>query len=230
MTNGLAPVGPAARADAAMDDIHAEVDRYYTAKVRRHGATPLGVDWTCLPTQELRFVQLLRLCDVGAPFSLNDLGCGYGALLAFMAKRHDLAAVDYLGIDLSAAMIRRARALWRGQAGAGFVRAAASPRAADYSVASGIFNVRQNAPLPLWERYVAATLTQMHATSRLGFAVNFMAPPAPGRAAREGVYQPDREAWARWCERELGCAVELREGYGLREVCLLVRRRGQAVG
>jgi hypothetical protein len=28
----------------------------------------------------MRFVQLLKLRDFMSPFSLNDLGCGYGAL------------------------------------------------------------------------------------------------------------------------------------------------------
>jgi hypothetical protein len=48
-------------------------------KIRKFGATPLGVDWTCVSTQQLPFVQLLKLCDT-SPASLNDLGCGYGAI------------------------------------------------------------------------------------------------------------------------------------------------------
>ena len=59
--------------------VHTGISDYYTAKIRKFGATPLGVDWTCLPTQELRFVQLLKVCDFTSPLSLNDLGCGYGA-------------------------------------------------------------------------------------------------------------------------------------------------------
>ena len=86
----------------SLDSVYGAIENYYTAKVSRHGATPLGVDWTCIATQELRFVQLLKLCEFAAPFSLNDLGCGYGALLAYLAKRHASAAIDYLGIDLSA--------------------------------------------------------------------------------------------------------------------------------
>ena len=49
-------------ADPDIAAVHAEIDGYYTAKVTRHGATPLGVDWSCVPTQQLRFLQLLKLC------------------------------------------------------------------------------------------------------------------------------------------------------------------------
>ncbi len=211
-------------ADPRLDGVHAEIARYYTNKVTRHGATPLGVDWSCVPTQELRFVQLLKLCDFTAPFSLNDVGCGYGALLAYLARRHGSMPIDYLGIDLSAAMIRRARRLWRDHAACRFVQAEAGPRKADYSVASGVFNVRLDQPIQLWERFVAQTLTQIHKTSRLGFAVNFMTPPAPGRPARPGLYQTGPERWGRWCELELGASVEVIADYGMREFSLLIRR------
>ena len=210
--------------DPLLDGVREEIARYYTAKISRHGATPLGVDWTCMPTQELRFVQLLKAVDFLVPFSLNDVGCGYGALLAYLARRHGQADIDYLGIDLSAEMIRCARRLWRDHASAGFVRTDAAPRVADYSVASGIFNVRQGQPDDIWERFVAQTLIQMHATSRRGFAVNFLLPPQPDRLARPGVYQTAPEPWARWCERQLGVSVDVLEDYGMREFTLLVHQ------
>jgi SAM-dependent methyltransferase len=206
---------------APLDGVYAQVEAYYAAKVARHGATPLGVDWSCRATQELRFVQLLRLCDFAVPFSLNDLGCGYGALVAYLGWRHPGAAVDYLGVDLAPAMVRRAR---RRHAGAGtrFAVGRRCPRVADYTVASGIMNVKLGQPRAVWEAFVAATLGEMRRASRRGFAVNFMAEAPPG-SEPEGLYRTAPEPWARFCERELGCAVEVRDGYGLREFTLLAR-------
>jgi len=94
--------------DGRLGDVLSDVEAYYSARVAKHGATPLGVDWSCWATQNLRFVQLLKLCDFSAPFALNDIGCGYGALAAHLAMRHADAEIDYLGVDLSQAMIRRA--------------------------------------------------------------------------------------------------------------------------
>lgn len=213
---------------AALLPVHARIEAYYGAKVARHGATPRGVDWTCAPTQELRFVQLLKLCDFDRPFSLNDVGCGYGALIGFVARHHPQAEVDYLGIDLSRAMIGRARRRHRGTAGRRFVVGGDIPRTADYAVASGVMNVMLDHPRALWEEFVADTLRRMQATVRRGFAVNFMA-ERPDGAATAGLYRTDPRRWASFCREALGCAVEVVDGYGMREFTLLVRPAPRAV-
>lgn len=203
--------------------VHAGIADYYTGKIRKFGATPLGVDWTCVPTQQLRFVQLLKLCDFTSPFSLNDLGCGYGALLSYLDWRHAGCPIDYLGVDLSQAMLTRARRLWRERANVSFVRGHNSPRLADYSVASGIFNVQLGQPREVWERFIAATLDQLHRTSRRGFSVNFMRAPGSGKPDRQGVYSTVPERWARYSTDQFGAATEVIDGYGLREFTLIVR-------
>jgi SAM-dependent methyltransferase len=204
--------------------LHDEIAHYYSRKVSIHGPTPLGADWPCMPTQELRFVQLMRLCDFSEPFALDDLGCGYGALLAFLAKRYRRSKIDYLGIDLSPAMLVEARRLWRQRSNTRFVRGHASPRVADYSVASGIFNVKQQQSAEIWTRFVETTLHGMHATSRCGFAVNFLAPLAAGVEAKPELYRSPAHVWRQFCEDKLLARVEVLENYGLREYTLLVRR------
>jgi hypothetical protein len=208
-------------------EVHAGIAAYYTGTVRKHGATPLGVDWSCVPTQELRFVQLLKLCDFSTSFSLKDLGCGYGALLAFLDKRYADRRIDYLGVDLSPAMIRHAKRLWRGVPNVRFARGACGTQEVDYTIASGIFNVRLEQSLERWERFVATTLAEMRAASRLGFAANFMAPIA-GRETRAGLYRTAPEPWMRYCADDLGVDVELVNGYGMREFTLLLRTRASA--
>jgi SAM-dependent methyltransferase len=207
--------------ETAQADVAASVAHYYTAKIRRHGATPRGVDWTCMAVQELRFVQLLKICEFGAPFSLNDLGCGYGALLAYIEKRHAGTPIDYLGIDLSSAMIAEARLLWRGREATRFAIGSACSREADIVVASGIFNVKLDHPVELWERWIAANLRKMSGTSRLGFAANFM---APAKAADSPVlYRTRAGRWIRFCRDKLDCEVDLLDSYGLREFTILAR-------
>jgi SAM-dependent methyltransferase len=208
----------------SFDALCADVAAYYTARLARHGAIPLGVDWSCAATQQLRFVKLLRVCDVGQPFSVNDLGCGYGALAAFLAEIHPALATDYLGIDLSPAMIRRARRRFRGNQNTRFVVGRTPPRIADYSIASGIMNVKLTQPVELWEDYVRAILTDMHRASRRGFAVNFMTRPTPGAPADQ-LYCPAPARWRGFCADGLDCRVELVGDYGLREFTLLAWRR-----
>jgi SAM-dependent methyltransferase len=202
--------------------VHARIEAYFTDKISRHGVGPRGVDWTCTATQELRFVQLLKLCDFSRPFSLNDVGCGYGALVGFVARHHPEADIDYLGVDLSPAMISRARRRHRGAQGRRFLVGNEIPRIADYAVASGVMNVMLDHPRALWEEFVADTLRRMHASSRRGFAVNFMA-EKPDGTTTEGLYRTDPSRWTLFCQQMLGCAVEVVAGYGMREYTLLVR-------
>ncbi|WP_311982007.1 class I SAM-dependent methyltransferase [Bradyrhizobium japonicum] len=207
----------------ALAHVYNDIAAYYSAKVARFGATPNGVDWTCQATQELRFVQLLKLCDFSSPFSLNDYGCGYGALIAYLDRRHRGCAVDYLGIDVSHAMVRRARQKWREHNGAAFVLGHASPRTADYAVASGIFNVARTQKRQDWERFIAATLDDLHCTTARGFAVNFMKQRPPA-ARRDGLYTTDTASWARHCATRFNSTAEVHEGYGLMEFTLIVRK------
>ena len=94
----------------------------------------------------------------------------------------------------------------------------------EFSVASGIFNVRIDEPLRLWESFVKDTLHAMATSSRRGFAVNFLRPlPAALDDGSRELYRPRPERWARFCESALGLRVQMLDGYGLREVTLLVR-------
>ncbi len=225
MKTGASRGSPAAPAPVPdLQRVHEDVARYYTQKVLAHGATAAGADWACEPTQQLRFVQLLKLCDFSRGFSLNDVGCGYGALLRFMANRYRRLELDYLGIDLSHAMIDQARHSRRPSIRSQFAVAGTIPRVADYSVASGIFNVRLNQPAARWRLFIQQTLAGMHAASRIGFSANFLAPLGPGMQAIPELYRVAPDVWIHYCEQEFGAKVELVEGYGMCEFTLLVRR------
>ena len=206
--------------ETSLARIHASVDAYYSSKVESFGATPRGVDWTCEATQKLRFVQLLRHCDTTSRASINDLGCGYGALLAFCRERAPAWQLDYLGIDLSGAMVRAAQATWHDEAGVRFVQGTRSPRVADYSIASGIFNVCGAIERDGWEGFIRTTLRAMKASTRRAVAVNFMAPPASGPSAPSQLYRTRAAPWIEFCEDELGARTTLIGHYGLREFTL----------
>lgn len=214
-----------ASAEDLRDGVHSSIAAYYSRKIAKYGATPLGVDWSCTATQELRFEQLLRICDFSSSFSLNDVGCGFGALVGYLARRHPEVEVDYLGVDLSREMIVNACQLWKRRRRVKFALGGRSPRVADYSLASGIFNVKLAQPRASWELFVIETLAEMRTTSRRGFAVNFIAPRTPSDPLVPELYRVTPGRWIRRCERELGVAVELVNGYGLREFTLLIRPR-----
>jgi SAM-dependent methyltransferase len=200
------------------------VARYYTAKVRTHGPTPWGVDWTCGLTQDLRFVQLLKICGRRRRFSLNDLGCGYAALLSFITQRYGAGQVDYAGADISRLMIEHALQAWGRQPFAQFAVSSRLPRVADFSVASGLFNVQLKQTDEAWVAFIEEVLAELHRASRIGFAVNFILPPAPGLEPLAGLYRTAPDPWVDYCSQAFRADVDVVKDYGLREFTLLVRR------
>jgi SAM-dependent methyltransferase len=210
-------------AAAASGSAQLRIRNYYDLKVATHGATPVAADWTCRATQELRFVQLLRICRLDAPLSLNDVGCGYGALSRFLARRHPSADIDYLGFDVSPGMIREAQRL-PSTPTSRFEIGGRSPRVADYCVASGIFNVKLDIATAAWRKLVKATLTDMQRSSRLGFAVNFIDRAAADAVAPE-LFTTTARPWLTFCRTGLNMDASLVGNYGLPEFTLLARHR-----
>lgn len=216
MTAGAAGGSPPLR------EIRDSVRAYYSRVLERHGPTARGVDWPCTASQYLRLIQLLKVCDFRGRSSINDFGCGYGALVALLAERFPDATIDYRGIDISPAMIRAARSLWSARPDVEFSVGARCPRRADYSLASGVFNVRLESPIARWEKYVESILGNLRSSSSKGFAVNFLRRKR-GQPPPAGLYHSTPGRWATFCESELDCKVEVVANYGLAEFTLLAR-------
>jgi SAM-dependent methyltransferase len=194
---------------------------YYTERLSQHGASARGVDWPSAASQYLRFAQLLKVCDLSQAFSLNDFGCGYGALLDYFVFRGIDMPIRYTGIDVSAEMIAAARQKWSLRPQTDFVVGAACPGVADYCLASGIFNIKLEWPVDAWEVYVGSILRDLRINSRRGFAVNFMA--LSDGSSEPRLYRTDPDRWIRFLHGELGCRAELVSDYGLNEFTLLAR-------
>jgi SAM-dependent methyltransferase len=201
------------------EGILADVDAYYTDKVKRHGATPQGVDWNSAESQHLRFAQLSGLLPPSG-FSVCDYGCGYGSYYDHLAA--DRRDFRYIGVDVSAEMIRQARTLHAGADNATF-ECAQAPAQADHVVASGIFNVRQQVGDAEWLDYILGCIDTMAAASRKGFAFNCLTSYSDRDRMREDLYYADPKRLFDHCMR-ISRHVTLLHGYGLYEFTILVRK------
>jgi SAM-dependent methyltransferase len=203
----------------------AEVEQYYSRKLDRHGPTPRGVDWNDDDSQELRFERLLELVGDAEEFSLNDYGCGYGALLEHLVREG--RAVRYAGFDISPAMIATARQRHEEAPHATFTTEIAELRPADFTVASGVFNVKLDTPEDEWGRYVLEMIDQMAGLSVAGMALNALTSHTdPGRR-RPDLYYADPAALLDRCLRSYSRDVALRHDYALYEFTILVRLDGR---
>jgi SAM-dependent methyltransferase len=211
---------PAAVATHAMT--RERIARYYAAALATHGPTPRGVDWNSAESQELRFTQLLAVvADGGA--SVLDFGCGYGALAARL--RRDGHRGAYTGYDAAPEMIAAAEAdqVSQGLEACRFTSELEGIGSSDYALASGLFNVRLDASLPLWEAYVRDTIDAIARLGTRGFAFNMLTRYADAHRMRADLYYADPGTWLTWCLDRFGRHVVLRHDYPLYEFTILVR-------
>lgn len=199
-----------------------QVDAYYSAKLRAHGPTARGVDWNSPESQRLRFEQLLTVCDLQQPFTLNDYGCGYGGLLDYLTEQG--YRCTYHGYDVSASMVEHAIELHHDFDHCSFTADADRLPAADYTVASGIFNVKLQTPAAAWTEYVLHTIEAIAARSRRGFAFNLLTSYADADKMRADLYYGDPCVLFDHCKRKYSRHVALLHDYGLYEFTLIVRR------
>jgi SAM-dependent methyltransferase len=195
---------------------------YYEAKLLAHGRTPAGADWNSQASQDLRFRQLERLWDEDADASLLDYGCGYGALAAYARERGHHGR--YVGFDVSEAMVAAAREHTAALPACHITARREELVAADYAVASGVFNVKQDASDEDWTTYVWDTVQDLAALGTRGFAFNALTRYSDVDKRRPDLFYADPLELFDRCRRTYSRFVTLIHDYPLYEFTLIVRR------
>ena len=204
-------------------DMLTEIAEYYTAKLAEHGETARGVDWNGEESQALRFEPLCKIIAPTEPFTINDLGCGYGALNDFLLKRFN--QFDYTGIDVSKSMILSAQQRHQNDGQARFLLSSEPDQMADYGIASGIFNVRMGRNDAEWTNYVETTIEALNNTSRAGFAFNCLTSYSDANKMRDELYYADPCVMFDLCKTRYSRNVAILHDYGLYEFTVLVRKQ-----
>lgn len=201
-----------------------QVKDYYTQKILEHGATHEGVDWNSPESQILRFDQLLRVTRDEHDCSIIDYGCGYGAMAPYIRGLGYTG--QYFGFDISEAMIKAARKQQSKLLDCTFVSDAASLDVADYTIASGIFNVKQQIGNDEWHTYVVDTIRSMAEHSRNGFSFNILTSYSDKDKIRPDLFYGDPCFFIDHCIRTYSRHVAMLHDYGLYEFTILVRYYG----
>src|SRR3984957_4552432 len=162
------------------------VEKYYTDKLTTFGRTPQGADWKSAESQTMRFDQLMRLIKPQGPFTINDYGCGYGALVDYLKNRD--YQFKYRGLDVSEKMIAEARKSHDRDSRCEFYSEKTMLLAADYTVASGIFNVKLDIPEFDWREYMLATLNEFRRITKKAFAFNALTSYSDPEFMRADLY------------------------------------------
>ena len=201
-----------------------EIASYYTQKLRKFGPNPEGVDWKDEDAQNKRFEQLTRILNQATPdFSVNELGCGYGALLTHLQRNFPLLG-SYSGVDISRDMVLTAQNNFGELRKSEFREGSRLQRVADYSFASGVFNVKLSSTDDAWESHVWESIENLSEHSRIGFAINFLTCHSDRKRMDKNLYYPDPSEILKKIIQNFSRDVELIHGHGVFQFTILVSK------
>lgn len=201
----------------------ADVSIYYESKLGQFGTTPRGVDWRDKESQKLRFIKLAQLFPDSRSFSVNDLGCGYGAFANFLNAHYPRGR--YCGYDISKNMISAAQKK-NPEISTNFfhIFRAQEMKTSDYTISSGIFNVKLNHHQKDWENFVLKTIGDMNHVSRRGFSFNVLTSYSDKDKKRADLYYADPCFLFDFCKKHFSKKVTLCHDYNLYEFTIVVRK------
>lgn len=205
-----------------LDSIEGELKGFYARNLEAHGTGAQGVGWKNEQAQLVRFEQLQKLFPIGESFSVNDLGCGTGGFADFLNQRYK--SVMYIGYDMLEEMIELARQRHHEQ-NVSFrkINQASDMEVADFSVASGIFNIRYGMDDQRWKQYILDTIHELYNKSKKGFAFNALTTYSDKEFMKPELFYSDPLMLFDYCKRHFSKNVALLHDYYQYDFTIIVR-------
>jgi SAM-dependent methyltransferase len=189
------------------------------------GATPRGVLWgDGVDGQALRFDMLLQILknDISSSsLSLNDLGCGYGALFEHVKDMPFMENGFYYGYDICQDMIDDAKTRFP-DSRATFTENDCASKSADYSFVCGTFNMCATQSIENWTAYIHNSLINLFQKSIKGLAFNLL--DEDQNVPQDWLYYACAQDYVAFCRQNLSSHVEILRDPRLNEFTILVHK------
>lgn len=208
---------------ASNGSILQEVEALYSGNVRRLGLDSKSVGWRDQASHRLRFDKLVQGLipeDEAEPFTVNDVGSGYGAMFRYLDERFEKRLAQYHGYEISDAMIEACRAFIPDDDRLIIHKTNVPECSADFSFVSGTFNVRFQADDHAWDTYVKDMIIRLGQQSARGFAFNLLTSYVDWKEPH--LYYADPAHYFDFCKRNVSRKVSLLHDYALFEWTILV--------
>jgi len=208
-----------------MKEIEKQLRDYYETNLANHGASAQGVGWKNEIAQQKRFKQLANLIIKKNNFSINDLGCGVGDFLPFLLER-GYEPSSYIGYDVSETMLSYAEKKLGSFASVSFVKieTAKDLKEADYTMASGIFNLKYSVPAERWLNYILDTLESINEKSCRGFAFNMLTKYSDKELMLDHLYYGDPLFFFDHCKKNYARNIALLHDYDEYDFTITVKK------
>jgi SAM-dependent methyltransferase len=211
-------------AQPEVPEILSPVINSYDCSINKYGPTHRAVAWKDKERQQRRFQIFVGLLSYDMDrdnISINDLGCGYGAMFDTFKELPQFKDGTYFGYDISEAMVKAARGNVS-DARALFVKSHYATEKADYSFVSGTYNMKMAANEDEWREYVKESLIQLWSKTRISLGFNMLNAVSPLRLRT--LYYADPTYFIQFCEKYLSDKVRMVDLLHPEEFVILIRK------
>ena len=205
-------------------EIEQSEQKYYQKREKEGVAPHYEVGWKNKEAQYARFRQLTRLFEEESSFSVNDLGCGNGEFYRFLMDRATDKMVDYFGYDHMESMVLTSQERFPEIKHCfSVITACDEMETVDFTIASGIFNLKFETEERQWRNYMLETIDCMASKSRKGFGFNALSAYSDEEHKRPELFYSE-PAWL-WeeCVKRFGREIALLHDYGQFDFTIIVR-------
>ena len=201
------------------------LNRAYRDRLASKGSTAQGVFWRSQSSQFARFDALMSLVQEFRgcrPTSIADIGCGYGALLDFINESSKFRHIEYLGVDITRAMISACRQKFPNHHDV-FSAGNRPPKIVDFCLFSGTFNLTHSDDPAKWNDYVFACLDRCMRQTRYGLVLNLLC--TPRAQIKKQIFYASRAAFIQRAEDHFGPTYAKSTRHVVGDVSFVVTRK-----
>lgn len=187
-----------------LPDVLVNVAHTFNLGIRTFGAHHKALAWHDAERMQRRFdifAGLIMDIPEERPISVNDHGCGYGAMFDSFKNLKAMKHGRYYGYDISPDMIVEARKRIPDPR-AEFLVSHVATEEADYSFVSGTWNMKMWAKNDEWRDFVYENLRDLWSKTRVALGFNMLSTTNPAHH-EETLYYADPAHMIEFCRREL---------------------------
>ena len=212
--------------DNTKDKFDLSLARTYEARFKKYGATPKGSYWINAARQNLRFQILLQettKLQKKGPFSIGDIGCGYGALAHYISKTPHAKSVSYYGYDISEILInycrRSSKLSW-----ATFKNGSHPHMKLDFCLISGAYNMSASQKADEWEDYIFDNLSKCWLNTKRAIVFNLQISDE-ARVSSENIFYGNKASILRRCNLSFGPTRSTRHVSLIQDTTFIIERK-----
>jgi SAM-dependent methyltransferase len=188
-----------------MRNVEATIAQKYNRRFTKLGAVPEASLWFSRERQLARFKLIADVVAQKRPpanFSINDIGCGYGAFLPYLFQRFPDEDFKYTGFEIAEKPLNYCIKTY--QTSNVVFKMGSSPKShSDFSVMSGTYNYAPVLSPKVWQAYLFKNLSQIWSYCRCGIIFN-LSVASEAKITSQNISYFSQKNVIKFCQTELG--------------------------